>query len=121
MIVTEPTAAEFGKTWIEAWNSHDLDRVLEHYAEDIAFHSPFIVKVLGDDRGRINGKQALRAYFAKALAAYPDLHFELHAILSGVNGITLYYTSVKGLLAAETMVLNTSGNIAIVHAHYNHL
>jgi ketosteroid isomerase-like protein len=121
MIVPELTAASFGSTWIEAWNSHDLDRILEHYANDVTFHSPFIVKVLGDDRGRIVGKQALRAYFAKALAAYPDLHFTLRTVLSGVDGITLYYTSVKGLLAAETMLLDASGNIATVHAHYNHM
>ena len=121
MVVKEPTSRTFATAWIDAWNSHDLDRILEHYADDVAFHSPFIVKVLGDDRGRIDGKPALRAYFAKALAAYPDLHFELHTVLSGVDGITLYYTSVKGLLAAETMLLDAIGNIAIVHAHYNHV
>ena len=121
MIVTDETAAGFAKAWIDAWNSHDLNRILEHYADNVTFHSPFIVKVLGDNSGRITGKPALKAYFARALAAYPDLHFQLHTVLSGIDGITLYYTTVKNLLAAETMLLDTAGNIATVHAHYNHV
>ena len=121
MIVTDEVAVAFAKAWIDAWNSHNLDRVLEHYTDNVNFHSPFIVKVLGDSSGRITGKPALKAYFARALAAYPDLHFQLHTVLSGVNGITLYYTSVQNLLAAETMLLDTAGTIATVHAHYNHV
>jgi SnoaL-like domain len=121
MIVTEETAADFAKAWIDAWNSHDLNRILEHYADNVTFYSPFIVKVLYDNTGRITGKPALKAYFARALAAYPDLHFHLHTVLSGIDGITLYYTTVKNLLAAETMLLDTTGNIATVHAHYNHV
>ena len=121
MIVTEEAAGSFAQAWLDAWNSHDLNRILEHYADNVVFHSPFIVKVLGDNAGRITGKPALSAYFARALAAYPDLHFQLHTVLSGIDGITLYYTSVKGLLAAETMLLDAAGNIATVHAHYNHV
>jgi hypothetical protein len=121
MIVTEEAAGSFAQAWIDAWNSHDLNRILEHYAANVVFHSPFIVKVLDDNTGRIIGKPALSAYFTRALAAYPDLHFQLHTVLSGIDGITLYYTSVKGLLAAETMLLDAAGNIATVHAHYNHV
>jgi ketosteroid isomerase-like protein len=30
----------FAEDWIAAWNAHDLDRVLSHYADDIVFLSP---------------------------------------------------------------------------------
>ena len=33
---------EFAKEWIDAWNSHDLDRILAHYAEDIEISTPMI-------------------------------------------------------------------------------
>jgi ketosteroid isomerase-like protein len=121
MIVTEERASSFAKAWIDAWNSHNLDRILEHYADDIVFYSPFIVKVLGDERGQINGKAALHSYFAKGLAAYPDLRFELHTVLSGIDGLTIYYTSINGRLVTETILFNQSGDIATVHAHYNHI
>ena len=32
----------FAEEWITAWNTHDLDRILSHYAEDIVFRSPVI-------------------------------------------------------------------------------
>ena len=27
-------AERFAKEWVAAWNSHDLERVLEHYEDD---------------------------------------------------------------------------------------
>ena len=26
--------------WVAAWNSHDLERILAHYAHDVVFSSP---------------------------------------------------------------------------------
>lgn len=77
-----------------------------------------MVKLLGNPSGTIRGKEVLRDYFGKGLAAYPDLHFELLKIFTGVDSITLYYRSVKGMLAAEVMVLNHEGKIVKVMAHY---
>ena len=61
----------FAQTWIAAWNSHDLERILAHYAEDIIFASPIAARMVGT--GVIEGKAALRRYWAQALAHYPDL------------------------------------------------
>jgi ketosteroid isomerase-like protein len=42
----EPSRAErFAADWIAAWNSHDLDVILSHYADDVVFHSPRIALV----------------------------------------------------------------------------
>ena len=32
-MITEEQARPFAKDWIEAWNSHDLERVMSHYDE----------------------------------------------------------------------------------------
>ncbi|GEP90453.1 hypothetical protein CTE07_20980 [Chitinophaga terrae (ex Kim and Jung 2007)] len=61
----------------------------------------------------------MRAYFAKGLAAYPDLHFELHQVLSGVRSVVLYYKSVNNKMSAEMMVLNDQGLVTEVRAHYS--
>ncbi|SEA63640.1 hypothetical protein SAMN05660909_02788 [Chitinophaga terrae (ex Kim and Jung 2007)] len=29
----------FASAWLEAWNSHDLDAIMEHYDESIVFYS----------------------------------------------------------------------------------
>jgi ketosteroid isomerase-like protein len=29
--------------WLDAWNSHDLDRIMQHYADDIEFTAQTVV------------------------------------------------------------------------------
>ncbi len=82
--------------------------------------SPIVTKLLGDESGTVRGKDALRGYFEKGLAAYPDLRFEMLGVFTGVNSIVLYYARHNGPLGAELMVLNGEGKIERVIAHYNH-
>ena len=117
MITTEQ-AAQFANEWIGAWNNHDMDAVMAHYADDVVFCSPFIVQINNDPTGTIKDKTSLRTYLEKALERYPDLHFELYKTLASVNSIALYYKSVNNLTAAECMVLNKEGKVSMVLAHY---
>ena len=104
--------------WLDAWNSHNLDEIMAHYADDIEFYSPLISKLNNNPEGKISSKDELRAYFARGLAAYPDLHFKLHKILTGVGSIVLYYESVNNTMSAEFMEINSDGKIVAVRAHY---
>ena len=108
----------FSQEWLHAWNAHDLDAIMEHYADDVTFYSPLIVKINNDPSGCIKGKTALKAYFQRGLTAYPDLHFELYHILEGIHSVVLYYKSVNEWLSAEMMVLNEKGKVIEVRAHY---
>ena len=38
--------AVFANHWIKAWNSHDLEAILSHYAEDIVFLSPIAAALI---------------------------------------------------------------------------
>jgi hypothetical protein len=111
-------AEVFAEKWLAAWNSHQLSAILSHYAENVQFTSPFIVRLMNEPSGAITGKDKLKPYFEKGLAAYPDLHFELMAVLEGVESVTLYYKSVKSLMAAEVMFFDGKGKISRVVAHY---
>ena len=117
-MLNERTAKEIAQQWIEVWNSHDLDNILSHYAEEIEFSSPLIAKLLGDAGGKIWGKAALKDYFGKGLKAYPDLKFELIQVLVGVNSLVIYYRSVQNLYAAEFMMIGDRNLITQVQAHY---
>ncbi len=116
--MTEQQARSFADNWIKAWNSHDLDAIVEHYANDVEFTSPFIARLLNDPSGTVRGTEALRAYFQRGLETFPDLHFELRAVLSGVSSLTLLYRSVHNLLAAEVLEFNEHGQVTRVLAHY---
>jgi hypothetical protein len=116
--MTEEQARHFAEVWMSAWNSHDLDAILNHYAPDVEFVSPFVQKLFGDSSGTVRGRERLKGYFRNGLQAYPLLRFELRRVLIGVGSITLYYLSVNGLLAAETMVFDRAGLVREVRVHY---
>ena len=102
---------DFAKGWIQAWNQRDLEAVLSHYTEDVEFQSPLVVKLLGETSGTVRGKQNLREYFRKALAAFPgDIEIELLGAYQGVNSLLVHFQA-KGRKAVEVMELNQEGKV----------
>jgi ketosteroid isomerase-like protein len=118
-MISEERARAFAYDWIESWNSHDLNRIMSHYADDFQMTSPFIAKLMNEPTGTIKGKDNVRAYWAKALQRLPDLHFELIEVLAGVDSITIYYHAVLGKRGAEVFFFNEQGKVARVIAHYH--
>lgn len=110
-------AEHFAAEWIAAWNSHDLDLVLSHYADDFEMSSPFIAQIAGEPSGRLKGKKAVGDYWATALKLIPNLHFELSATLIGANSITIYYKGHRGM-AAEVLIFGPDKKVAEAFAHY---
>lgn len=117
-MLTQQQATDFAEEWLAAWNAHDVAAIIHHYADAIEFTSPFIVAMTGKPSGTITDKQELQDYFRNALEKYPDLHFELQTLLTGVKSVVLSYKSVNNLLAAEVMELNDEGKVTRVNAHY---
>jgi len=111
-------AQRFAKDWIEAWNAHDLDRVLAHYADGFEMSSPFIVQLGGEPSGTLRGKDAVRAYWTRALELMPRLRFELVSVLAGVSSVTLYYRGARGRLAAEVFHFDAARRVTKAFAHY---
>jgi hypothetical protein len=110
-------AERFAKEWVAAWNAHDLERILSHYEDDFEMSSPIITALVGEPSGRLRGKTAVGAYWAKALQSVPNLRFELLTALAGVNSITVYYSGHRGL-AAEVLHFGPSGKVREAFAHY---
>lgn len=108
----------FADEWIAAWNSHDLDRVLAHYDPNLRFSSPFLAKFIPATGGWLQGRDAVGAYWAKALATLPDLHFELVTAYAGMNSLVIQYRGRGGRLAAEYFVFGENGKVIESHAHY---
>jgi ketosteroid isomerase-like protein len=110
-------ARAFAEDWIAAWNAHDLDRILSHYASDVAFLSPLAQKRVGN--GRVEGLAALRNYWSGALAAQPGLKFELLDVLTGHACLTVLYRNHRGQTAAETFEFRTDGKVVRSFACYS--
>jgi ketosteroid isomerase-like protein len=105
--MTDPEMHAFAQEWEAAWNSHDLDRILTHYADDIRFSSRKAMALVGS--GDILGKAALRAYWGKALAGQPDLAFRVVDVYLGHNMMVITYTNHRSVLAAETLSFGADG------------
>ena len=116
--MTEDHAQEIADAWLQAWNRHDLEAILQHYAEDVTFTSPLVAKLGKAPAGTLHGKVALRDYFGAALKAYPELKFEMRQVLAGVDSLVLYYRSISNLLVAEMMQFGPDGLVTRVMAHY---
>jgi ketosteroid isomerase-like protein len=122
--MTEQEADAFVAEWMEAWNDHDLDRILGHYADDVEYYSPVIAQMAepggpGAD-GRLVGKDRVRAYFAAALERIPDLHFEPPTVVAvGSGSVSFVYGSIRDMTAVETLVFGPgTRTVAKAHCHY---
>ncbi|WP_404786927.1 nuclear transport factor 2 family protein [Altericista sp. CCNU0014] len=118
-MLTKEQAYELAEHWVQAWNSHVLDEIMSHYAEDVVLVSPIAAKLLNDPLGTVRGKEALRDYFKKGLEVYPDLKFELIDVMWGLFSVVFYYINQKGSKAGEFMEVGSTGKITKVIANYN--
>ena len=55
---------------IDAYHAHDLDRCLSHYAPDV------VVKD-ADGNVTMDGREAVRARYARSMADNPDIHYDI--------------------------------------------
>ena len=117
-----PDLIALGERWIAAWNSHDLDRVLELYADDAEMTSDGIVRLGFTVQGSVKGKQNLRAYWSKALAMLPNLHFVTRGFFTSPNSVVVHYTNDRGQTICEYLRVGQAGANAglIVQGSANH-
>lgn len=107
----------FVHEWIVAWNNHDLTRILAHYSDDFSMTSPLIVQLRGIPSGTLHGKAQVAEYWAQALQLFPDLQFTCLATGVGVDSISVYYQSPRGM-AMEVLHFNALRQVHRAFAHY---
>ena len=100
---------EFAASWYRAWNTHDLDAVVAHWAPDAVFTSPYVVQLMGEPSGTVSGHDELRRYWAIGLEANPDLHFEPQSLLVGHGSVVMGYRNHRGIDCAEVVVFGADG------------
>jgi ketosteroid isomerase-like protein len=110
-------AQQFVIEWRDAWNAHDLDSILRHFADDVVFSSPLAQQIVEGSDGVIRGKRQLRSYWTAGLGRTPDLQFEIEGVYLGVHTIVINYRNHAGRLVNE--VLTFEGPLVIEgHATY---
>lgn len=69
------TPMEVATEWKEACNSHDADRVLALYAEDVVFKSPRVRTYAGEESGVTQGQARGSGLLAEDIRAPPEPEF----------------------------------------------
>jgi ketosteroid isomerase-like protein len=111
-------AEAFVRRWVTQWNDHDLEGLLAHFGEDVVFTSPVAARLVPESGGVVRGKDALRAYWTRGLAAIPDLRFEVIDSYVGVNTLVIHYRNQRGGLVNEVLVFEGS---LVVEGHGTYL
>ena len=100
-----------GRTWIDTWNSRDLERVLALYADGAEMTSDKIPLLGFDASGTVHGKNALRAYWRKGLDMLPELHFTLIDVHVSPDSLVVFYSNERGAKICEYLRLTADGKI----------
>jgi ketosteroid isomerase-like protein len=103
--------AALGKQWIDAWNSHDLERILALYSDDSEMTSDKIPLLGLDPTGTLRGKDRLRQYWSKGLQLIPNLHFTLIDVYVSPDSLVVFYENERGAKICEYLRLNADGKI----------
>ena len=115
--ITQTFADDFAREWVDAWNSHDIERILSHYSDDFEMASPLIAQRGFSATGSLQGKEAVRAYWTPAVGPGSTLQFELIQALVSVDSIAIHYRS-GSRLCVEVVRFNAQGRVTAGAAHY---
>ncbi len=77
--------------WIDAFCKHDLEHLLELYAETAIHFSPKLKARQPETNGWIRGKPALKNWWADAFNRLPSLQYELKNLIIDDNRILMEY------------------------------
>ena len=99
-------AQRFVDEWVRAWNDHDVERVLAHFADDVVFTSPVAKQLLAGSDGVVRGKAALRAYWSEGVRRIPDLRFEVLGVYVGIDTLVINYRNQRRGLVSEVLTFD---------------
>jgi ketosteroid isomerase-like protein len=118
--VNNEEAWQAAREWCDAWNRRDIEGIMHHYADDVEFSSPTVVKRWGIADGWLRGKDKVKDNFAVGVQS-KDLRFELLDVLFGVNAMCVVYRRETGALVTDLVELDENGKGRRVIACYGTL
>ena len=111
------------RKWTNAWNDHDLKKILYFYSEDILFSSPKVNLIFHDrPSATITDKRELGEYFSHGLKKFPNIHFTpVDFFLKGQKVILEYLGTPDNKMqwsVIEKFEFNTVGVITKSNVYY---
>jgi hypothetical protein len=117
-VMPTPDPNSYAAQWVQAWNAHNIEAVLDHFSDDVVFTSPVAARVVPESGGVVRGKAALRDYWTTALSRQANLHFELIGVYNGESTLVINYRNHRGQLVNEVLTFDGDGLVCEGHGTY---
>jgi ketosteroid isomerase-like protein len=105
-------------SWIGAWNRHDLEGILSHYADNVVFQAATVARRWNRPDGILRGKTELRAHFTKGLELALDLRFDFEEMFHCPGGYAVLYRRNNGNRVIDVVELDDDQLIRNARAFY---
>lgn len=85
------TNKQIALKWFEAFNEHDLEKLLQLYNDNALHYSPKLKIRMPETAGLIKGKQALRDWWKGAFDRLPSLQYEVIKLTADEEQVFMEY------------------------------
>jgi hypothetical protein len=82
------------KKWLDAFNAHDLEKLLTLYDEHVVHYSPKLKTRKPGSNGMVRGKSALKEWWQDAFDRLPGLVYEEKSLTADDDKVFMEYTRV---------------------------
>jgi len=111
-------AQRFADSWYSAWNSHESERIMAHYASHVEHSSPYLLRYSITDARSITGRDNLRVFYERVLEINNFMRLEPLHVAVGFDSVVLVYRGISNDLAAEVFFFDSSGKVVRSAANY---
>jgi ketosteroid isomerase-like protein len=93
--------------WFEAFNSHNLEKLLSLYDEEAEHFSPKLKLRHPETKGLVTGKAALRQWWSDSFQRLPTLHYKVTSLTANSDRVFMEYLRLvdneEPMLIAEVL------------------
>lgn len=107
--------------WFEAFNSHNLEKLLSLYDDEAEHFSPKLKIRHPQTNGLVTGKNALRTWWQDAFDRLPTLHYKVTSLTANSDRVFMEYIRTveneEDMLVAEVLEIK-EGNIVASRVYH---
>ena len=93
--------------WFEAFNAHNLEKLLSLYDDDAQHYSPKLKIRHPETNGLVSGKNALRTWWQDAFDRLPTLNYKVTSLTANSDRVFMEYirtvTNENDMIVAEVL------------------
>ncbi len=102
--------------WFDAFNSHNLEKLLSLYDEDAEHFSPKLKLRHPETNGLVTGKDALRQWWEDSFNRLPSLQYKVTSLTANSERVFMEYLRLvdheENILVAEVLEIKEGAIVA---------